>query len=43
MGMQDAPAMVETASEAATQYRFRQRPIDTGTLEIIRGKDLTGP
>ena len=40
MGMQDAAAMVETASEAATQYRFRQRPIDTVTLEIIRGKLL---
>ena len=40
MAMQDASAMFETAPQTAAQYRVRRRPLDTVTLEIIRGKLL---
>jgi len=40
MGMQDASAIFETARDSASEYRVLYRPVDTVTLEIIRGKLL---
>ena len=40
MDIEDTSTMLETAPEAAKQYRARQRLVDTVTLEIIRGKLL---
>jgi hypothetical protein len=40
MDIEDASATLEAVSEAATQYRVRQKPADNITLEIIRASCL---
>jgi len=40
MDIEDSSTVLETVPEAATQCRDRQKPADTITLEIIRGKLL---